>query len=67
MPKISLIIAAFIGLSIALAKFLDAWIRQSEKEKLKHKLEEIRLRIEGSAPVKIAQIPLGIEWGLNLE
>jgi hypothetical protein len=60
MTKTSLIIVAFIGLSIALAKFLDAWIGKSGKEKLKNKLEEFRLKIEDSAPLKIAQIPLGI-------
>jgi hypothetical protein len=53
MYKTSLIIGAFFGLSIALTKFLEAWISQAEKDKLKNKLEAIWLRIEDTKPSKI--------------
>ncbi len=60
MYKTPFIIAGFFALSIALAKFLDAWIDQSKKEILNKKLEDLWVKIEDSTPLSVAKIPLSI-------
>jgi len=58
MYKIILTIAFIFGLFIALAKFLEAWLKDDEKKQLKKRLEEVWVKLDDSNPSLVGQSPL---------
>ena len=58
MIKIIPIIAIIFGLILALAKFLEVWLKDDEKKQVKKRLEEVWVKIDDFNPSLVGQSPL---------